>query len=217
LSAAPPDIFISYAHQDVEWVRPLAAELERRAWCAFWDLRTPAAKLWRTYIGAQLYTSRCVIVVWSEHALQSKFVLEEGAVGRDRDVLLPIVRQRVRPPLGFGEIHAANLVEWRPGEPSSEFETFVADLGEMLGRTLPTLTAAEVQPPGPPAPIKQSPEAPAIPAPQPSNAVHPDAKADIHTSSPSTTSSASQPSDGLVTPAGPSWRASAKPGVLLGA
>jgi hypothetical protein len=27
----PPDIFISYAREDVAWVRPLAAELERRA------------------------------------------------------------------------------------------------------------------------------------------------------------------------------------------
>ncbi len=68
---SPPDIFISYAREDLEWVRPLAAELERHGWRVFWDQRIPAGKSWRSHIGARLEAARCVIVVWSEFALNS--------------------------------------------------------------------------------------------------------------------------------------------------
>ena len=68
LNTAPPDIFLSFAHEDLEWVRPLAAELERRGWRVFWDRRIPAGKSWRSHLGTRLESTRCVIVVWSEHA-----------------------------------------------------------------------------------------------------------------------------------------------------
>lgn len=147
MSVAPPDIFISYAREDVEWVRPLAAELERRGWQVFWDQRIPAGKSWRSHIGVRLEAARCIIVVWSGHALTSKFVLQEADVGLEREVLMPVLRQSIRPPLGFREVHAANLAEWRPGEPSSEFTTFIADLGEMLAWS--PVASVEVAPDAP--------------------------------------------------------------------
>ncbi len=65
MSVAPPDIFISYAREDEEWVRPLAAELERRGRSVFWDRRIPAGKSWRSHIGKAVKAARCVVVVWS--------------------------------------------------------------------------------------------------------------------------------------------------------
>lgn len=156
MSAASPDIFISYAREDVEWVRPLAAELERRGWRVFWDQRIPAGKSWRNHIGVRLEAARCVIVVWSESALKSRFVLQEADIGLEREVLLPVLRQPVRPPLGFREIHAANLAEWRPGEPSAEFETFVVDLADLLvSSRQPELVPDEPEP-GQPASLEPS-------------------------------------------------------------
>lgn len=132
MSAARPDIFISYAREDLEWVRPLAAELEARGWRVFWDRRIPAGKDWRSHIGTALEAARSVVVVWSEQAISSPFVLEEADEGKARQVLVPILRERVRIPLGFRHVHAADLTGWRPGQPSPEFETFIADLSELL-------------------------------------------------------------------------------------
>ena len=112
-----------------------------------------------------------MIVVWSEHALRSKFVLQEADSGLERDVLMPVLRQPVRPPLGFREVHAANLAEWRPGESSPEFETFMADLGELLATSPPTPAAltpskepasafAALEPGAPPASPEPEPVAP---------------------------------------------------------
>ena len=76
-------------------MRPLAAELERRSWRVFWDRRIPAGKSWRSHIDVRLENARCVIVVWSEHALTSNFVLQEADSGLERDVLIPVLRQPV--------------------------------------------------------------------------------------------------------------------------
>lgn len=156
MSAGPPDIFISYAREDVEWVRPLAAELERRGWSVFWDQRIPAGKSWRNHIGVRLEAARCVIVVWSEAALKSRFVLQEADIGLEREVLLPVLRQSVRPPLGFREVHAANLAAWHPGEPSAEFETFVADLADLLASSQQRELAPDEPEPEQPASLEPS-------------------------------------------------------------
>ena len=156
MSAGPPDIFISYAREDVEWVRPLAAELERRGWSVFWDQRIPAGKSWRNHIGVRLEAARCVIVVWSEAALKSRFVLQEADIGLEREMLQPVLRQSVRPPLGFREVHAANLAAWHPGEPSAEFETFVADLADLLASSQQRELAPDEPEPEQPASLEPS-------------------------------------------------------------
>ena len=54
--------------------------------------------------------------------------------------------------LAFREVHGANLAAWRPGQPSAEFENFVADLGEMLA------SSADADP----APVEPEVEAPVV-------------------------------------------------------
>jgi hypothetical protein len=63
LSAAPPDIFISYAREDEPWVRPLAVELGTRGRTVFWDRRIPSGQSWHNYIGRAVKAARCVVVV----------------------------------------------------------------------------------------------------------------------------------------------------------
>src|SRR4051812_48971891 len=50
-----------------------------------------------------------------QFALNSKFVLQEADVGLEREVLMPVLRQAIRPPLGFRAVHAAGLAEWCSG------------------------------------------------------------------------------------------------------
>lgn len=129
----PPDIFISYAREDEDWVRLLVAELEQRGRTVFWDRRTPTGKRWRSHLDAALARARCVVVVWSHHSIvDDSFVLEEADEGKGRNVLFPVFRHPVRLPLGFRGIHTADLSAWTPGMPASAFDAFLADLGAML-------------------------------------------------------------------------------------
>ena len=132
MSEDASDIFISYAREDAEWVGALAAALEKSGWSVFWDRRVPAGRNWRTYLAAKLEKARCVLVVWSEHAVASDYVLAEADDGRERNALVPVLRQPVRPPFGFRHIHAADLSGWVAGSASQEFDLLLKDLGTLL-------------------------------------------------------------------------------------
>jgi hypothetical protein len=144
------DIFFSYAREDQARVAQLVAALEAGGWSVFWDRRIPAGQTWRGHIGRALDQARCVVVAWSEHSIQSSFVIEEAGRGERRHVLVPVLLDLVEPPLGFGEIHAADLSGWSPERPSPAFDSFLADLGAVLGapqpRPSPPSPAAEVLP-----------------------------------------------------------------------
>ena len=61
-------------------------------------------------------------------SIRSDFVLQEADEGNHRQALIPVLRQPIRPPLGFREIHAADLSAWQPGATSEEFASFMVDL-----------------------------------------------------------------------------------------
>ena len=127
------DIFISYAREDRSRIEPLAKSLEELGWSIFWDRTIPAGKTWRQVIGDALKNARSVIVAWSQKSIESDWVQEEADRGRKRNILIPILIDDVDPPLGFGTIQAADLVEWDPAQSSQEFQKLIADISAILG------------------------------------------------------------------------------------
>jgi hypothetical protein len=132
-----PDIFFSYAREDQARVALVVAALEAHNWSVFWDRRIPAGQSWRSHIGRALEQARCVIVAWSEHSIQSNWVIEEADEGKRRGILVPAFLDAVLPPWGFRGIHAADLSGWSPERPSPAFDSFLADLGMVLGTPHP--------------------------------------------------------------------------------
>jgi acyl carrier protein len=127
------DIFISYAREDRSKIAPIVTALEKNGWSVFWDRTIPAGKTWRQVIGDALESARSVIVAWSKTSVDSRWVQEEADRGLERNILIPILIDRVRPPLGFGGIQAADLVSWDPAQSSPEFEKLISDLSAILG------------------------------------------------------------------------------------
>jgi formylglycine-generating enzyme required for sulfatase activity len=128
-----PDIFISYAREDEKRVRQIVGALEEKGWSIFWDRRIPPGKSWHTYIGKALSDARCVIVAWSNHSINSEWVMEEANDAKGRRVLVPVLLDPVQPPLGFRGIQAADLLEWKPGYSSSQFDQLIQAIIELIG------------------------------------------------------------------------------------
>ena len=101
-SMGAPDIFFSYAREDEARVAAVVAALEARGWSVFWDRRIPAGQTWRSHIGRALEQARCVVVAWSEHSIQSDFVIEEADEVKRRNILVPVLLDRSSA-AGFGE------------------------------------------------------------------------------------------------------------------
>lgn len=127
------DIFISYAREDQEALRRLAAALEAQGWSVFWDRTIPAGETWRSYIGKALDDARCVVVAWSVASIESHWVQEEAEDARNKNILIPVLLAPIIPPIGFRSITAANLVGWDGDAEDELFIQFHADISRKLG------------------------------------------------------------------------------------
>ena len=106
-------IFLSYAREDVAKTKSLAASLERAGHSVWWDPHVGGGTRFAAEIAAALRDCKVVIVLWSRHSVDSTWVQDEAAEGRDAGKLIPILLDDSRPPLGFRQFQAIDLSKWR--------------------------------------------------------------------------------------------------------
>jgi hypothetical protein len=105
-------VFISYAKEDTAAARVLAGAIQEAGHSVWWDRHIPPGATWDEYIGRALDSAACVIVLWSRHSIESRWVREEADRAAKRDCLIPVLIEQVEPPFGFGRIQAADLSGW---------------------------------------------------------------------------------------------------------
>jgi tetratricopeptide (TPR) repeat protein len=81
-------VFISYSSKHRDLTEKLAAFLESCGLDVWWDKELHARRDFDWQIGDELRKAGCVLVVWSEGAVASDWVLKEAAYGRDHDRLV---------------------------------------------------------------------------------------------------------------------------------
>jgi len=126
-------IFISYASEDRERARILAQALEQRGWPVWWDREIPLGKAFDEVIEENLARAQCVLVLWSEASVGSRWVRAEASAAAARGVLIPVLlEQDVKIPLQFRLLHAADLSDWDGDPRHPEFSSFSAHIETML-------------------------------------------------------------------------------------
>jgi Tol biopolymer transport system component len=123
------DIFVSYASEDRERVRPIVEELEARGFSVWWDTRIGIGASFDREIERELRAASCVVTVWSTASVDSDWVREETQDGLDRNILVPIQIDDCRLPLGFRRTQTAQLFDWPDTQHDlSELVDRIADL-----------------------------------------------------------------------------------------
>jgi|KBSSwiStaDraftv2_1062776.scaffolds.fasta_scaffold18932_4 hypothetical protein len=153
------DIFLSYAHQDRQRVAPLADALQRAVGCdVWWDRRILPGQQFDETIQQALENARSVVVVWSSTSVQSRWVRSEAREAVRRNVLVPIMIDRVNLPVEFTAFEAADLTQWQGEVDHPDFMELTDALTRMVGAAIETATAAAatVAPPRPIAPPAMS-------------------------------------------------------------
>jgi hypothetical protein len=99
----------------------------------WWDHEISAGDSFSLVIEQELEAARWVIVAWTRTSVESDWVRAEANEAWKRGKLVPVLLDPVSPPMPFGQIHAANLVDWeREGHPG--FAKFIADLQRRMGK-----------------------------------------------------------------------------------
>jgi hypothetical protein len=128
------DIFLSYKREDVDRARTLVAILEAAGWTVFWDPKVLPGPAFRTVLEKELDAARCVVVLWSHLSLDSHWILDEAESGRARGVLVPVLLDAVRPPLGFRQLQATSLAGWDGDASAPGVDALVRAVTDLIGR-----------------------------------------------------------------------------------
>lgn len=131
-------IFVSYAREDRERVRPLVVLLDRRlretGASIFWDQDLQPGVAITNEIYKLLSEAACVLVVWTQNSVSSEWVHAECEGARRDGRLVPVRLDReaeIRPP--FNIKNTIELADWKGGE-TPDFQRLFACIHDLAIR-----------------------------------------------------------------------------------
>lgn len=113
-------VFLSYAREDAPAAKELAECIGHAGHHVWWDRQIQGGTRFATEIDRELKHAEAVVVLWSGASIESAWVQDEAAEGRDTGRLVPVALNGCRPPLGFRQFHTVDLVGWNgSGQPEA--------------------------------------------------------------------------------------------------
>src|SRR5438105_5769141 len=137
-----PTLFLSYAHGDHAQAQRLARALERIGYTIWWDALIEGGTRYAQTIDQALGSADAVLVLWSKRSIESDWVRDEAAHGRDRHRLVPLSLDGTLPPLGFRQIQMIDLSGWRGRADAPHFEAIRREVATAMGQQAPLRPSA---------------------------------------------------------------------------
>ena len=106
-------VFLSYDHEDVVAATSIARALEQAGHTVWYDRHIQGGAQYSRKIEQALDRADAVVVLWSERSLDSPWVRDEAAEGRDRGKLIPLSLGGAVPPMGFRQFQTIPLGAWK--------------------------------------------------------------------------------------------------------
>lgn len=103
------DVFVSYSRRDKARVAPLVAAVEARGWSVWWDPEILPGQEFDRQIDAELKIATVVLVVWTAHSVESRWVRGEARDAADRGILVPVRFDNATLPIDVRAFHSIEL------------------------------------------------------------------------------------------------------------
>ena len=136
------DIFLSYAREDEAVARKFAKRLVHEGWDVFWDRDIPIGETWEDVLERNLAAAPCVIVLWSQASVKSRWVKLEAGEAADQQKLVPANVETSPLPLNFRGTQSADLTSWDGAASHDGF----AKVLQAVRRLVPTPAPAKPSP-----------------------------------------------------------------------
>lgn len=142
----PATLFLSYSRGDEARARRLSAVLEQWGYTIWWDALIAGGEAYSKSIAEALETADVILVLWSRQSVESDWVRDEAAQGRDRHRLVPLSLDGTQPPLGFRQYQVIDLSRWHGRKAAPEIAAIHRAIHSVLGapHTAPVSTIASV-------------------------------------------------------------------------
>jgi adenylate cyclase len=106
-------VFLSYDRDDHVKAAEIAAALEKQSHQVWWDQQIRGGAQYSKEIEQALTDADAVVVLWSTSSVESAWVRDEAAEGRDRGKLIPVALDAAKPPMGFRQFQTIDLSKGR--------------------------------------------------------------------------------------------------------
>ena len=140
-------VFLSYARADSSTARHFAHALEKAGHHVWWDLHVRGGAQFSKVIEEALKAADVVVVLWSLSSVESAWVRDEAASGRDTGRLVPVAVDGTPPPLGFRQFQTIDLSRWKGRGNPPQLRTLLADVAAISGSDGPGQTSREAETP----------------------------------------------------------------------
>lgn len=117
IGGAVARVFLSYARADHACAERLAELVAADGHQVWWDRELHGGSRFSAEIDKALRDAEAVVVIWSSTSVDSAWVQDEAAEGRDSGRLIPVVVDDVRPPLGFRQYQVIDLTDLDSSHP----------------------------------------------------------------------------------------------------
>jgi tetratricopeptide (TPR) repeat protein len=135
-------VFLSYDRDDSDRARQFARALEKAGHQVWWDLHVRGGAQFSKVIEEALKAADAVVVLWSRNSIESPWVRDEAAAGRDSGRLVPVTIDGTLAPLGFRQFQTVDLSGWRGRRNSPGLRALLQDIEATSSGTLMPKAAA---------------------------------------------------------------------------
>src|SRR5687768_1471601 len=126
-------IFLSYAREDAAAAKQLAECIGRAGHEVWWDHHIQGGSRFSTEIDRALKDAEAVVVLWSDASVESAWVQDEAAEGRDSGRLIPVTLSGRKAPLGFRQFQAIDLGNWNGSGQLPRLQELLRAIDETAG------------------------------------------------------------------------------------
>jgi len=115
-------VFLSYTRPEIDHAQRVIRLLEGAGYEVWWDGLLTGGDTYLPTTEAALEGADCIVVLWSETAVESHWVRDEAQRGRERGCLVPLSLDGTMAPLGFRQFQLIDISGWKgkPGTPHAE-------------------------------------------------------------------------------------------------
>ncbi len=130
-------VFLSYAREDTAAAKQLAAGINRAGHQVWWDHQIQGGSRFAAEIDRELKNADVVVVLWTTTSIESPWVQDEAAEGRDAGRLLPVMIDAEKPPLGFRQFQSIDFSGWAPGTEPPALGALLEAIAQKCAETQP--------------------------------------------------------------------------------
>ena len=126
-------VFLSYDHDDAASAAPIVTALESAGHKVWWDRHIRGGAQYNSEIENAVAAADALVVLWSERSVQSAWVRDEAAEGRERGKLVPASLDGTKPPMGFRQFQTIDLSKAKGRRRAAKLQEILAAIERISG------------------------------------------------------------------------------------